>query len=133
MTVRSLGYVVIEATDVAAWRKFAVEVIGLMEGAPGADGSVRFRIDERPFRIAVIPGQHNRFVSCGWEFRDAEELDAAVSALRAGKVEVRQGSAAEAQNRAVRQIAFCADPCGNQLELFHGRTYDYAPFACRAG
>jgi 3,4-dihydroxy-9,10-secoandrosta-1,3,5(10)-triene-9,17-dione 4,5-dioxygenase len=133
MTVRSLGYVVIEATDVAAWRKFAVEAIGLMEGAPGADGSVRFRIDERPFRIAVVPGQHNRFLSCGWEFRDAEELDATVSALRAAQVEVRQGSAAEAQNRAVRQIAFCADPCGNQLELFHGRTYDYAPFASPRG
>jgi 3,4-dihydroxy-9,10-secoandrosta-1,3,5(10)-triene-9,17-dione 4,5-dioxygenase len=133
MTVRSLGYVVVEAADVAAWRRFAVEVIGLMEGPAGADGSARFRIDERPFRIAVVPGKKDRFLSCGWEFRDAAELEAAVAALRAAGTEVRAGSAAEADNRAVRQIAFCSDPCGNHLELFHGRTYDYAPFASARG
>jgi 3,4-dihydroxy-9,10-secoandrosta-1,3,5(10)-triene-9,17-dione 4,5-dioxygenase len=133
MTVRSLGYVVIEATDVARWRKFAVDVLGLMEGQPGPDGSVRFRIDERPFRISVIPGKKDRFISCGWEFRDAAELTQTIAALRAARVEVREGSAAEAENRAVRQIAFCADPCGNQLELFQGRTYDYTPFASARG
>jgi 3,4-dihydroxy-9,10-secoandrosta-1,3,5(10)-triene-9,17-dione 4,5-dioxygenase len=133
MTVRSLGYVVIEATDVARWRKFAVDVLGLMEGQPGADGSVRFRIDERPFRISVIPGKKDRFISCGWEFRDAAELTQTIAALRAARIEVREGTAAEAENRAVRQIAFCADPCGNQLELFHGRTYDYTPFASARG
>ena len=133
MAVRSLGYVVVEAADVAQWRKFAVEVLGLMEAAGGPDGSVRFRIDERPFRIAVIPGKHNRFVSCGWEFKDAAELDATIAALKSAKIEVREGTAAEAANRAVRQIAFCQDPCGNALELFHGRTYDYTPFASARG
>lgn len=133
MTVRSLGYVVVEAVDVAPWRKFAVEVLGLMEAASGPDGSVRFRIDERPFRIAVIPGKHNRFVSCGWEFKDAPELEATLAALKSAKIPVREGTAAEAANRAVRQIAFCKDPCGNELELFHGRTYDYTPFASPRG
>jgi 3,4-dihydroxy-9,10-secoandrosta-1,3,5(10)-triene-9,17-dione 4,5-dioxygenase len=133
MTVRSLGYVVIEASDVAAWRAFAVDVIGLMEGPAGPDGSVRFRIDERPFRIAVLPGRKDRFVSCGWEFRDGAELDAALTSLRGAGVEVRIGSSAEADDRAVRQLAFCGDPCGNQLELFHGRSYDYSPFASPRG
>ena len=133
MTVRSLGYVVIEATDLAAWRRFAVEAIGLMEGAAGSDGSLRFRIDERPFRIAVVPGKRNRFVSCGWEFRDAAELEEALAGLRGAGVEVRAGSAAEAATRAVSRLAFCSDPCGNQLELFHGRSYDYAPFASPRG
>ena len=77
MTVRSLGYVVVEATDVGAWRKFALDTLGLMEGPAGADGGLRLRIDERPFRIAVVPGKKNRFISCGWEFRDAAELTAA--------------------------------------------------------
>src|SRR5580698_9029977 len=122
MTVRSLGYVVVEATDLAHWRKFAVEVLGLMEAAAGPDGSQRLRIDERPFRIAVIPGKQNRFLSCGWEFKDAPELEATLAALKSAKIAVREGTAAEAAGRAVRQIAFCKDPCGNQLELFHGRT-----------
>ncbi|HXY75398.1 MAG TPA: VOC family protein [Steroidobacteraceae bacterium] len=133
MTVRSLGYVVVEATDLAAWRKFALEVIGLMEGPSGPDGSLRLRVDERPFRISVVPGKRNRFVSSGWEFRDAAELSAVIAALRGASVEVRVGSAAEAENRRVREIAFCSDPSGNALELFHGRTYDYAPFASPRG
>jgi 3,4-dihydroxy-9,10-secoandrosta-1,3,5(10)-triene-9,17-dione 4,5-dioxygenase len=89
MTVRSLGYVVVEASDLAPWRKFAVDVVGLMEGAAGPDGSLRFRIDERPFRIAVVPGKRNRFLSCGWEFRDAAELEAAIASVREAGVEVR--------------------------------------------
>ena len=133
MTVRSLGYVVVEASDPGAWRKFAIDVIGLMEGPPGPDGSLRLRIDERPFRIAVVPGKRDRFLSCGWEFRDAAELEAVIGTLTAARVEVRRGTEAEAVNRCVRQIAFCTDPCGNQLELFHGRTYDYAPFSLEQG
>ncbi len=133
MTVRSLGYVVVETTDVAKWRKFALDTLGLMEGPAGADGSLRLRIDERPFRIAVVPGKKDRFISCGWEFKDAAELAGAIATLRDAGVEVRAGTEADATNRAVRQIAFCADPDGNQLELFHGRTYDYTPFASPRG
>jgi 3,4-dihydroxy-9,10-secoandrosta-1,3,5(10)-triene-9,17-dione 4,5-dioxygenase len=133
MTVRTLGYVVVESTDVGAWRRFALDLLGLMEGPQGADGSVRFRIDERPFRIAVVPGKRNRFISSGWELRDAQEFEGALATLRSGNVEVRMGSAGEAENRAVRALAFCADPCGNQLELFYGRTYDYTPFASPRG
>jgi 3,4-dihydroxy-9,10-secoandrosta-1,3,5(10)-triene-9,17-dione 4,5-dioxygenase len=128
MTVRSLGYVVVEATDVAAWRRFAADVIGLMEAPAGPDGSVRFRIDERPFRIAVLPGRQNRFVGCGWELRDAAELKTAVASLRGAGVEVRAGTAAEADGRVVHEIAFCNDPSGNRLELYHGRALDYVPF-----
>jgi 3,4-dihydroxy-9,10-secoandrosta-1,3,5(10)-triene-9,17-dione 4,5-dioxygenase len=119
MTVRSLGYVVVEASDPGAWRKFAVDVIGLMEGSPGADGSVRFRIDERPFRIAVIPGKRDRFVSCGWEFRDAAELESVIGTLQAANVEVRRGTEAEAVNR-VRQIALLRRSGRQSARALHG-------------
>lgn len=32
MSVSSLGYVRVETTDLARWRKFGVDVIGLMAG-----------------------------------------------------------------------------------------------------
>ncbi|MBS0366930.1 MAG: VOC family protein [Proteobacteria bacterium] len=133
MTVRSLGYVVVETTDIAAWRRFATDLIGLMEGPTGPDGSLRLRVDERPFRIAVVPGKSNRFVSCGWEFRDAVELAEAVATLKKAGVDVRPGTEAEAANRVVDQLFHCSDPCGNALELFHGRCYDYTPFASPRG
>ncbi|HTV94927.1 MAG TPA: VOC family protein [Steroidobacteraceae bacterium] len=133
MTAITLGYVVVESADPAAWRKFAVDTLGLMEGAPGPHGALRLRIDERPFRIEVRAGTRERFVSCGWELAGAAALRACAQSLRAAGVEVRAGTAAEAEARCVREIAFCADPCGNQLELYWGRANDYQPFASPRG
>ena len=36
MSIRSLGYLRIEATDMAAWREYGLKVLGMVEG-PGAD------------------------------------------------------------------------------------------------
>ena len=33
MSIRSLGYLRIEATDVAAWREYGLKVLGMVEGA----------------------------------------------------------------------------------------------------
>jgi 3,4-dihydroxy-9,10-secoandrosta-1,3,5(10)-triene-9,17-dione 4,5-dioxygenase len=133
MAVRSLGYVVIEATDLQRWRRFAVETLGLMEGPPGPDGSLRLRIDERPFRIAVVAGKADRFASAGWEFRDEQALQACVDGLRAAGVAVRAGTDREAANRLAKQVMFCSDPAGNPLELYVGRANDYVPFASPRG
>jgi 3,4-dihydroxy-9,10-secoandrosta-1,3,5(10)-triene-9,17-dione 4,5-dioxygenase len=81
----------------------------------------------------VIPGKADRCVSCGWEFRDSQALDACLAGLRAADVTVRPGTAAEAANRLARRIVFCTDPCGNQLELYVGRANDYVPFASSRG
>ncbi len=133
MAVTSLGYVVVESTDPQKWRHFALDVLGLMEGPTGPDGSLLLRVDERPFRIAVMPGKSDRFISAGWEFRDAAALDACLASLKAADVSVRIGTASEAEGRLAGRIAFCTDPCGNQLELYAGRAYDYSPFASPHG
>jgi 3,4-dihydroxy-9,10-secoandrosta-1,3,5(10)-triene-9,17-dione 4,5-dioxygenase len=133
MTVSSLGYVIIETTDPEQWRQFAGSVLGLMPAEAGSDDSLRWRIDERPFRIAVVAGNSDRFVSAGWEFPDSDALDACLASLRAADVSVRVGSESEAANRLAKRIAFCSDPCGNQLELYVGRACDYAPFASTRG
>lgn len=133
MAVSSLGYVVVEATDVGAWRKFGVETLGLAEGPPGPDGSLRLRVDERPFRIGVIPGKADRFIAAGWEFRDNSSLEAALASLRSAGVEVRAGTQAEGEARCVKQLFHAADPAGNRFELFVGRTLDYAPWSSARG
>src|SRR5581483_213094 len=133
MPVRALGYVIVEATDLEKWRQFALATLGLMEGPPGEDGSLRLRIDERPFRMAVIPSQTNRFTAAGWEFGDLDEFDACLEGLRAADIPVRMGTAAEAAGRLVKRLATCHDPSGNPLELYVGRANDHAPFASSRG
>jgi 3,4-dihydroxy-9,10-secoandrosta-1,3,5(10)-triene-9,17-dione 4,5-dioxygenase len=131
MTTSSLGYAIIEATDIAAWRKFGVDVLGLM-AVETADGGLRFRMDERPFRIAVVPAKQDRFVAAGWEMPNVEAYETVLKSLSEAGVEVARGSAADAADRKVRELARCKDPSGNNLEIYHGRVYDYAPFASPA-
>lgn len=133
MPVRSLGYVIVEATDLEKWRQFALATLGLMEGPPGEDRSLRVRIDARPFRLVVLPADTDRFAAAGWEFGDSQELDACLESLRAADIPVRAGTASEAGARLVKRLAFCDDPSGNRLELYVGRANDYAPFASSRG
>jgi 3,4-dihydroxy-9,10-secoandrosta-1,3,5(10)-triene-9,17-dione 4,5-dioxygenase len=133
MTVSTLGYVIVESSDLAQWRAFATDTIGLMEGAPGPDGSLRLRIDERPFRIAIVPGSADRFVAAGWEFADEAALAGCLDRLRKAGVAVTAASPGDAANRAVRSLYRCKDPSDNLLELYAGRHIDYLPFASPRG
>lgn len=133
MPASSLGYVVVEATSLPAWRYFAVDTLGLMAGAEGPDGGLRLRVDERPFRVLVLPGQADRFIASGWEFPHREQFEACLVSLRAGDVNVEMASDTDAASRCVNEIARCVDPAGNHLELYWGRALDYTPFASSRG
>jgi len=100
-----------------------------MAGGDAPDGSLRLRVDERPFRIAVMPGRTERFLAAGWEFSDREQFEACLRSLRSADVPVQLADPADAAARCVTQLARCADPAGNALELYWGRVLDYKPFA----
>lgn len=132
MAASALGYVIVESRDVSRWRVFATEVLGLMAAADGADGSLRLRVDERPFRLLVIPGTADRFFAAGWEFSSEESFDACIASLRSADMAVHEASSSEAKDRCVHRLARCQDPAGNRLELYCGRFLDYTPFSSPA-
>lgn len=69
--VRALGYVVVEATRVDAWRRYAEDVLGMQAiDAPG--GALYLKMDERDFRYVIVPGQADRYFASGWELPDAK-------------------------------------------------------------
>jgi 3,4-dihydroxy-9,10-secoandrosta-1,3,5(10)-triene-9,17-dione 4,5-dioxygenase len=132
MTVSSLGYAIIEAVDPSVWRSFGADVLGLMPiDAPG--GGIRFKMDDRPFRLAIIPGKQDRFLAAGWELPSKAAFEACLDTLTKAKIKVERGSKEEAADRSVRELARCQDPSGNSVELYHGRILDYAPFISPAG
>ena len=133
MPASSLGYVVVEATTLAPWRRFAVDTLGLMAGTESPDEGLRLRLDERPFRILVLPGKSDRFIAAGWEFPDREQFETCLASLRAADVKVEMASSAAAAGRCVSELARCVDPSGNALELYWGRALDYAPFSSPRG
>ena len=82
MDVRGLGYLEIEASDVGAWRTYATDVVGLAV-AGSSDEALYLKMDERPFRFVIVPGEADRLNSVGWEVPNEAALDAAEAELEA--------------------------------------------------
>ncbi len=132
MTVSSLGYVVVETRDLSKWRRFATEILGVMETPSPSDEVALFRLDDRPFRFWVQKSKQDRFIAPGWEFPSQAAFEQALERLRAAGRPIELAEPMEARARQAYALARSSDPAGNAMELFHGRFYDYAPFASPA-
>ena len=132
MDVRSLGYVVIESVNPAEWQDYGTNILGLMN-VPSEDGSVYLKMDQRPFRFAIVTGEKNRLSCCGWELADEAGFNEAKAELVAAGVDFTQASAAHAKSRRVRGLIQLQDPSGNGLELYWGGELDYGKFISPQG
>ncbi|HKT77285.1 MAG TPA: VOC family protein [Sphingobium sp.] len=133
MAVISLGYVIIEARDLAPWRDFAAGIVGLMPAAAPQDDVALFRMDDRPFRLWVQKGERDAFLAPGWECASREDFDSLLAKLESAGRPVERAGVMEARARQVYELARSSDPAGNAMEIFYGRFVDYAPFVSPAG
>lgn len=133
MDIRALGYVRIEATDLDAWRAFAVDGLAMdaVDG-PIAD-ALYLRIDDRAARIVIVPGATDRLVCAGWEVADGAALRHAVEELAAAGITVQEATAEEIAERRVESMVHVEDPFGNHLELFAGAVLDHRPLRNDSG
>jgi 3,4-dihydroxy-9,10-secoandrosta-1,3,5(10)-triene-9,17-dione 4,5-dioxygenase len=145
--LHGLGYVGFTTPDPAAWLSFGTEVLGMMParalpgepegghrglgiGAPsagrgvGPDGSVYLKMDDRQWRIAIHPGERPSVAYAGFELADGSALTAAIAEVEATRTPITMGTAGEAAARGVMGLAWCTDPAGNRIELFHGPVRD---------
>ena len=100
MGLRSLGYLRIESTDVAAWREYGLKVLGMVEGSGATDGALYLRMDEFPARLVIVPGDRDRLLVAGWETANAAELQEIRKALDIEGTPYKEASAAELADRA---------------------------------
>ena len=128
--VQSLGYVVIETTDMANWEAYLTNIVGAMPGGNGEDGAALYRLDGRAARFRVIDSDTNRFSVAGWEMKDADAFDQMVEGLRAAGCDVEIG---DAVSRDVEALACATDPAGNDFEIFYGPAEVDTPFQSPAG
>lgn len=132
INISGLAYVVAECSDLARWKTFAEGVLGMMT-APGPDGTLYVRMDERQFRIAVQPGQRDGYVASGWEVLDQAAFDDALRELQAAGVKVKLEDEACCARRCAQQVASFSDPSGNRHELVWGFQSDFTRFVSPAG
>jgi len=134
MTLASIGYLRIEASDVEAWMRFGTEVLGLMDAQRDPSCSARYlRMDNHPFRFAIEPGDGDKLLACGLEYRCEADWTSACEALREAGHTVSPGDPAVAKRLCVSNFATVSDPAGNVLELYYGRLLDYTPLNSPAG
>ncbi|WP_305779480.1 iron-dependent extradiol dioxygenase HsaC [Nocardia nova] len=123
MSIRALGYMRIEATDVAAWREYGLKVLGMMEAdGPNAD-ALYLRMDDFPARLVIVPGEKDRLQVSGWEVTDAPGLQRLRETLTKADVAFEEGTKDELAERRVEGMIRFQDPSGNTLEAFYGAQY----------
>jgi 3,4-dihydroxy-9,10-secoandrosta-1,3,5(10)-triene-9,17-dione 4,5-dioxygenase len=125
MGLRSLGYLRIEATDVPAWREYALKVLGLIEGKGANPDALYLRMDDFPARIVIVPSDRDHLQCSGWETANAAELDDVRARLDAAGVPYKEGTAEELADRRVDGLISFEDPCGSRLEAFHGVALEH--------
>ena len=134
MDIRSLGYVIIESTDIALWQHFGTQVMGLMV-APGMpeDGNLYLKMDEYPYRFMIVPSDRDRFSVPGWEVAGPRPFQQALSALELAGISYQAGTPEEADTRRVREFVRFTAPGGIDCELFYYMKLDYSPLVSPVG
>lgn len=125
MSIRSLGYLRVEATDMARWREFGLKVLGMVEGKGTDPDALYLRMDEFPARLVIVPGTRDRLAGSGWEVANAAELDDVRASLDAAGVAYKEGTDEQRADRRVDELIVFTDPSGNTLEVFHGAALEH--------
>ena len=123
-----LGYIGIEVGNLAAWRRFATDMLGLEIGAPRADGTVPLRMDRHDHRFLLREGPADDLAFVGWEVPDHATLETMKARLVDAGVAVHAGSAAEVAARGVSAMIHFADPNGIRSEIYHGPRLGHGEF-----
>ncbi|HEX4457735.1 MAG TPA: VOC family protein [Polyangia bacterium] len=124
-----LGYIGFEVSDLGAWERFCVDVLGLLLADRADDGAMAFRLDQHRQRIVVEPGHADDVRFIGWEVGSDAELTGLTVKLRASGLDVTDGTSAETARRRVQRLVKLRDPNGIPTEIFFGAERAETPFA----
>src|SRR5690349_9215376 len=104
MSLRSLGYLRIEATDVPAWREYGLKVLGMVEGDGPNKDALYLRMDDFPARLVIVPSDRDHLQASGWESAHAADLDDIRHRLDEAGVPYKEGTAEELAERRVDEL-----------------------------
>jgi 2,3-dihydroxybiphenyl 1,2-dioxygenase len=127
MHILQLGHLGIAATDIAPWRAFAEDFLGLLAVARPA-GRLALRMDERRQRFLVEPAARDGLAWIGLDVADAAALGDLTAHLRRAGHEAVAGTAEETDAREVAGLAWLHDPDGNRVEFHFGARGSEEPF-----
>ena len=130
--IRGLSYFVAESADPGQWQRYAQDVLGMMV-SPAPAGGLYVKMDERPFRMLIVPGGESRYLASGWELASEQAFNAAIEVLDQADVNWRLGTPEQCDQRGVQALLHVTDPSGNRHELSWGHRSDCQPFVSPQG
>lgn len=128
MTVSRLAYVGANATDLAAWKKYGVEVLGQEVSSDSNQRLLYLRSDERHHRLCLHAGDNDDVAYVGWEVATHEDLEATATTLERFGVELKPGKPSELADRRVYELGYFRCPyTGVRMELVVGNETMLSP------
>ncbi len=118
--VTELGYVRFGVSDLAQWREFVEQLLGLEVAAGDRDGQLFLRTDSWHHRIELVEDGSDDLIGAGLRVAGVDEFAAMQSTLREADIDFEVGSAELARERHVLEVLTLRDPAGNPIEIFHG-------------
>ena len=124
--VTSLGYLGIGVSDLAAWKTYANDVLGIEAIERGSRLDLRY--DEQVWRLSLAASGEDDLTFIGLEVSSIEALEALTKTLKEKGISAEQGSEALCAERGVNAMVCCEDPFGLAVELYVGERLANEPF-----
>jgi 2,3-dihydroxybiphenyl 1,2-dioxygenase len=115
-----LAYLGLQVPDPTALSQFFGHVIGLAPGAPGPEGILTWRNDDKAQRVIVEPGPANDAAYVGFDAGDDASFDALLARLDTAGFPATEGTDAERAVRHVARLARTMAPWGVPVEVITG-------------
>ena len=128
-SVKQLGYLVFEVSDLGAWEDFGTKILGLELVDRRGDVGFSLRMDDYQQRFFIEQGPADDLAAIGWEVDGPAELEAFAKRFEQAGHQVSRGSAEQAAARNVEALITVNDPAGNPNEIFYGPKRSAEPFA----
>ena len=131
-SVRQLGYIGLEVSDLGAWEPFATNLLGLQVGHRDEDGSLALRMDDYQQRLVLHPGPADDLAYLGFEAAGESELEGLRASLTREGLAVSESKPETAAERRVARLLHVTDPSGIPIELYYGAAIAHEPFQSSA-
>lgn len=125
----NLAYLALQVRDLARWRQFAADMLGLPAPATNDDGTLALRLDDRAHRFILRQGAADDIDALGWEVANQQDFDGVVARAQAAGANPAVGDAALCHARHVERLVHFTGPDAVRNELVIGLGQASTAFA----
>lgn len=118
--VTELGYAVLGVSDLAKWKSYAADILGLEVVDGDKPGRAFLRMDYWHHRLILEEDGTDDLAVLGFRVAGQDEFREMASHLKDNGIEVAIASREDADDRRVLQLMRLRDASGFPIEIFHG-------------